>query len=146
LVDQARLVGLAVDGLLSPAVFDSGVKVGIDLVAIATGARRRLAERRVGVGPQRLSGPHTTGWQFDGDVLDWGNAWLRRLPALDLLILDELGPIEILESQGLSAGLDRIDQRKYRLACVVVRPMLLGACQERWPWRRVLDLSGSSLP
>jgi nucleoside-triphosphatase len=146
LVDQARLYGLNVDGLLSPAVFDAGQKVAIDLVAIGSRQRRRLAARRESAAASWPSGPRTEGWQFAGETLAWGNNLLRSLSPVDVLVLDELGPLEMLENQGLTAGLERIDRRADRLACVVVRPLLLGAAQERWPWSRVVEIPGGVKP
>ncbi|MGB4675600.1 MAG: nucleoside-triphosphatase, partial [Aggregatilineales bacterium] len=46
LVEAARQRGLRVAGLLSPPVFEQGVKTGIDLLDLTTGERRRLAARR----------------------------------------------------------------------------------------------------
>ena len=42
-VDQARQKGWSVSGLLCPAVFDAGEKTAIDVVNLATGEKRRLA-------------------------------------------------------------------------------------------------------
>ena len=53
-------------------------------------------------------------------------------------------PLELLENDGLTNGLKRIDEHLYRLACVVVRPSLLATALERWPWGAVLDVSESA--
>jgi nucleoside-triphosphatase THEP1 len=146
LVDDARRRGLLVDGLLSPAVFEAGQKIAIDLAAIGSGTRRQLATRREAGASPLLTGPHTGGWQFDGAALAWGNAVIAGLPPVDVLILDELGPLEILDNQGLTAGLTRIDRRADRLIYAVVRPRLVGAAEERWPWGQVIDLDRGDRP
>jgi nucleoside-triphosphatase THEP1 len=143
LVQQARLGGISPLGVLSPAVFVDSNKVGIDLLEIHTGERKHLAFHRSEAKANERSGPHTRAWQFNAEVLNWANQSLDNLAKGDLLILDELGPLEFLENQGLVNGLKLIDEHRYRMACVTVRPLLLATAQERWPWSVVLDLSKS---
>jgi nucleoside-triphosphatase THEP1 len=148
LVDQASEEGIQSFGLLSPAVTVRGSKVGIELVDIATGKKLRLAVKRQS-SDQGGSPPgiFTHDWLFDPAVLAWGNQVLASLPGrFPLLILDELGPLEFLQNQGLTAGLGLVDHKGYRLACVVVRPELLANAQERWPWGRLLNIENKTLP
>jgi nucleoside-triphosphatase THEP1 len=140
LIRQARLAGLHPAGLVSPAVFQDGVKTGIDLVDVSNGESQRLAEKRAEADPLSSIGADTLSWQFDADTLAWGNRVLERLRTPELLLLDELGPLEFQFAGGLAAGLECIDDRDYLLACVVVRPELLAAALERWPWGRVIRL------
>jgi nucleoside-triphosphatase THEP1 len=142
----ARNADLAPAGLISPAVFAAGVKTGIDLMDVASGERRRLAERRQRSSEVADSTLVTENWRFDPGVLAWGNRILEEIGYTQLFILDELGPLELLENRGLVAGLSIIDQVRFRHACVVIRPALLPTAQERWPWGLVQDLSASPLP
>jgi nucleoside-triphosphatase THEP1 len=141
LVRQARLLGLSPVGLISPAVFQEGAKVAIDLIEIATGERQRLATKTENRTSPPTNGLTTLAWEFDPAVLAWGNGVLERLSPATLLILDELGPLEILDGRGLTAGLRLVDQRRYQTACVVIRPRLLPAALERWPWGEALEVS-----
>lgn len=143
LVQQARLMDFYPLGIISPGVFVDGQKIGIDLLEIRTDERRRLARRRSEVTAAGESSPHTKAWQFDIDVLGWGNRFLENL-ATEVLILDELGPLEFLENQGLVNGLKLVDDRRYRMAYVTVRPLLLATARDRWPWGVALDLSATS--
>ena len=59
---------------------------------------------------------------------------LEKLPPGELLLIDELGPLEFRGEGGFIAGFAAIDARHYRLAVVVVRPELLDAARQRWPW------------
>ena len=140
LIARARARGLNPRGLISPAVFDSENKIAIDLVDIASCERKRLAERRPADQPA-VHGKRTHNWLFNDPVLAWGNAVILNLPPTDLLIIDELGPLELLESDGLISGLKLIDEGRYRLACVVVRPSLLATALERWPSAKVLNVT-----
>jgi nucleoside-triphosphatase THEP1 len=145
LVDQARQMGFRPEGLLSPPVYEDGCKTGIDLLDLKSQARRRLAWQRSSEAAVQ-SGPATVGWQFDPHVLAWGDRLLRELVGRhpDLLVLDEIGPLELERGQGLQSGLRLIDERGYRLACVVVRPALLPVAGERWPWGKTLAISAQT--
>ena len=135
-VDQTRQLGLSVDGLLSPAVFADNQKVGIDLVHIQTGERRRLGVRYQAANAGLMVGS----WRFDDAALAWGNHILQMLDDADVVILDELGPLEFKENGGFQAGLQLLDEHRYRTALVVIRPELLAVAKVRWPEAQVLDL------
>jgi iron complex transport system ATP-binding protein len=138
LIDVARRRGWRVAGVTSPAVLAGDVKLGIDLVDLATGDRRHLAEAR-----RSLDGGETTErWRFASDTLAWGNAVLAAATASQpgLLVVDELGPLEFNRGTGLMAGLAAVDDGAYGVACVVVRPSLLAAALARWPDAVVVDV------
>jgi iron complex transport system ATP-binding protein len=138
LVEQARKQGLTVRGVLSPAVFEDGRKTGIDMVNLESGERRRLATLRDG-----RSGKLTTPqWQFDTEVMAEGDRILREAAEGDLLIIDELGPLEFGRGEGLMEGLRLLDERRYKVACVVVRSSLLPTAQQRWPHAQVVSGRG----
>lgn len=135
LARQAADSGISVEGLISPAVFEHGSKVGIDLFDIVTKERKRLANRR----PNLAANYTGRTWQLDFETLHWGNDLLAKIADCQLFVLDELGPMELVEGQGLTKGLDLIDARKFALACVVVRPSLLTNALARWPWAIALN-------
>ncbi|MCB9420029.1 MAG: DUF2478 domain-containing protein [Ardenticatenaceae bacterium] len=130
-IDAARADGWRVGGLLSLPIMADGQKIAIDLVDLASGEQRRLAQlRRNEANPDAV----TTGkWLFDTAVLTWGNEILRRVTAVDLLIIDELGPLELERGQGLQAAFELIAAGNYRMAGVVIRPSLIPLAQQRWP-------------
>ncbi len=135
----ARSAGLAVRGLLSPAVLAGGEKRAIDLLDLATGESCFLAERA----RPDLPGTEGLGWRFDLEALAAGNAALERVGACDLLIVDELGPLELGRGSGFTAAFGLLDARRYGLAIVVVRPALVAALQVRRPDSAPLwDLGG----
>jgi nucleoside-triphosphatase THEP1 len=130
LAERANLLGIHVDGLVSPAVFKGDLKVGIDLLNLESGVEKDLAVRRGEIG----GGHNTLDWHFNDETLDWGNKILEELRDCQFLILDELGPLELVRGVGLTNGIAVITARQYRLACVVVRPALLDNAQILWPW------------
>ena len=101
-----------VAGLLSPAVMQDGQKTGIFLEDLNSGEQRLLAIDPLTPHANfvRASSPFGRGesvhtfpvgkWLFDPQVLRWGNAVLASCPPCDLLIVDELGPLEFNVGKG----------------------------------------------
>lgn len=129
LVERFHSGQIDFQGVLSPAVFDSGVKTAIDLLNIKDGERRRLASLRTG----ESSGTMTDRWVFEPDTLDWGNTILGAVTACDILLVDELGPLELERDLGLQNGVRAISNGEYKMAIVVIRPELLSAAALLWP-------------
>lgn len=141
LAGEAAAQGFVVAGLISPPVFAHGDKIGIKLVDPFSGDCRRLAVRRGG----EHDGFKTEQWVLDPAVLAWGNRILETIPPCDILILDELGPLELERGRGLVAGLDLIERRQIPLIVAVVRPKLLTAARKRWPWGQVWMMNRTPL-
>ncbi len=115
--DTFRAAGFTVSGLLSPGRFDQGQKTGFfthDLHSDAT----RLAASAI---PGELNGPQFGPWTFDAQVFDWGNQCLQQADGADVLMIDELGPLEFNRQIGWSASFDLLHRQNYRLALVVIR-------------------------
>ncbi len=136
LVELARNRGLEVAGLVSPAFFVDRRKVQIDLMDLETSVRRCLAVRK---GEKKYSLLYGA-WEFDPDVVNWGNARLGAIQHCQLLVLDELGPLEFEHQAGFTNAFALIDSFRYQLACVVIRPELLPQALERWPGADVMEL------
>ena len=128
-IDLANDLGWLTAGLLSPAVFQGSSKTGIDLLDIRSGERRRLAHLRTQIDFQAA----TKKWIFQDEVLVWGNERLGAIETCDLLVIDELGPLEFLHNQGFTLAFDLLEKRRFRVALVVVRPSLLPQAKNKWP-------------
>ena len=136
LVEAASAKGISMAGLVSPAVFEGDLKVGIDLRDLRSGAQRRLAVQR----GKSNHGQITKDWNVDNETLNWGNAILAQSGDCPLLILDEMGPLELQRDVGLTNGIGLISARRYQLACVVIRTSLLAQALEYWPWAQILQI------
>ncbi len=139
LVERLRREGGQVCGVLSPAVFENGEKVGIDIVDLETGERRRLANRGR-LAEERLE----FHWSMQEAALDWANQILRKIADCEVLILDELGPLEFELQGGLHEGLTLLDEGRADIAYAVVRPRLLANAQARWPGARVVKIGDAA--
>jgi len=127
--------GLSVGGILCPAVFEGREKVGIDQLDISSGERRRLGIRA------NDTGESTVGcWHMDEAVIARGNQIISVINDEDIIIIDELGPLELEEGSGYQQALHLLDEGRYRTAFVVVRPAMLPIAQLRWPQAQVCSL------
>ena len=144
----ARREGWRVRGILSPAVFEEERKIAIDLVNISNGERRRLAH----LAKSTDGGLRTIRWIFQEDVVAWGDAILGDFPGEEsspagtasstdeMLIVDELGPLELLRGEGWQNGITSVDAGGYNLALVVIRPNLLNLALNKWPQAEVVEV------
>jgi len=119
-VELAQARGLRVGGLLSLPVIQAGVKTAITLRDIRTGRERVLAREN-----QDGNGLQVGIWTFDPKSLAWGQQVLAWLKPCDLLVIDEIGPLELELGQGLTKALDVLRRGAYHLALVTVRPTLV---------------------
>ena len=122
-------------GLHSPAIFDGDKKVGISVVNLENQEIRHLA---VYDPKPDKSEDDPIRWSFDPQVLAWGNQVFLTAAPTDLLVVDELGPLEMKRNQGWVHALTALDSRKYRQAILVMRPTLLSIAQVRWSWGRTI--------
>lgn len=133
-VSLARARGLVVAGLLTPPRVVDGRKAGMDVEDIRTGQCRPLADAPAESRPGIIGladGPATEGWHFHAEGLAWGALVLRRATPCDVLVIDELGPLELVRGQGWIIGLDVLRGGHYRLALASVRPALLSRFREQ---------------
>jgi nucleoside-triphosphatase len=125
-VQQARALGRRCAGVVSPAVLDGGDKVGITLVDVGTGESRPLA-----VADEAPSEVRWGRYRFLTSTLEWGASVVEAATPCDLLVLDEVGPLELVSGKGLITALDVLRAGGFALALVVVRPELVGDLAER---------------
>lgn len=149
-IAAAAARGLAVAGVLTEDATGPGGarrQIALDL---RTGRRRLLARARDAVlapataehksaeaRPAPRNGVPTHGWEFQDDGVAFGRAVLEEslVTPCDLLVIDQLGPLELVEGRGWSIAFDLLSTGSYGLALVVVNPrvldravQLIGAC------------------
>ena len=136
--DHAKQSGIKIMGLVSPAVFEGGSKIAIDIQDLNSGEKRRLAELR----DRAETDLETKRWSFFSEAVNWGNQVLKKAYPCDLLIIDELGPLEFDRAQGWVEAFDLLDRGEFQAALLVIRPSLVQQASRRWDIARVIDLSG----
>jgi nucleoside-triphosphatase THEP1 len=135
---RAQACGLDCAGVLSPARFLDGRKVGIDLLDIRRADLTPLAEA-----DDELGAVRTVTYRFHPAALAVGSATLRAAIPCDLLLVDELGPLELVRGEGWVDALDVLRSGRFRMAIVVVRPALVASFQSAVP---AVDVRTVALP
>lgn len=109
LAGEAEGRGIPAGGIACPAVFGpDGTKIGCRVRDLAAGE-----ERDLGSTARDLGGPRWKGWSFSEEGFAAANRAV--LAALDrgagLVILDEIGPVELRLGAGLEPSLRALDER-----------------------------------
>jgi nucleoside-triphosphatase THEP1 len=126
LVKAAREAGWKTAGLLSRPVFEGAQRAAIEAEDLRTEETHRLATR------SDQPTPGLKHWQFDPSAIVWGNRVLASSTPCDLLVVDELGPLEFERAA--------IDSRQYAIALVVIRAELLGDALLRWGEANLVEI------
>jgi nucleoside-triphosphatase THEP1 len=158
-IAEARARGLAVAGVTTERVLDSeGRTTTRQVLDLSTGARAPL-NQYVGPGAGDESTPN---WRFFPEGIELANAALRSALAgpayagpagtvgagkgTDLLVVDEIGPLELMAGKGFREALPVLRDGRYGLALVVVRDWLVGyfarLMERREP--RVMEVSAGA--
>lgn len=72
-------------------------------------------------------------FRFDPATMSWGNEVLAQVTPCPLLVVDELGPLEIEPGAGWTKAFGTLYGGHFTLALVVIRPELLVPMQVRLP-------------
>ena len=123
-ISLAQNEGLTCGGLLT---LFRGDRV-LDVVDVESGDIRRLTVEAGTIGAVQQGE-----FFFNPQTLSWGNAVLVAAEPCDLLVIDELGPLEIERGEGWSKAFDVLRRANYALAVVVVRPQLVTKAQLKLP-------------
>lgn len=152
---------LAADGIPCAGVVAPGVwvpsehgdangleKLGIDNLLLPQGerisfARRRdLAQAEGTFDPNSQSAQMQLGWEISDEAISQVNAHFDRIAARprqnerqSLLVVDELGRLELMRNQGLTSALTLLDEgpsSAFPHALIVVRDVLVDLARERF--------------
>jgi nucleoside-triphosphatase THEP1 len=119
--------GLCVAGVLTPAVVESGVKVGIEAVDLHSGEARLLARD-----DRDLKGIQVGQYSFDDRSLEWVVACCSEplvqssaFAGETLVFVDEIGRLELNRGAGLARLVPLLAQPRDGKVIVIVRDTLL---------------------
>ncbi len=115
LITTAQTAGRQVAGLVTELIDPHTLHV----TELHTGARYPLTR------PWRGSEGPLHHFVMDEEALARSDAALATALPADLLVLDELGPTELVMGQGWQRAIPLVREGNYRTALVVVRPTLL---------------------
>jgi len=117
----------SLSGALERSLFDeTGRKMGIEVLDLASGERQVLARS-----DGDLGGPPVGRYSFAADALAWRQAIIVSSPPSDLLIIDELGPLELGEAGNLAWVVAALQAGKTKHSVIVVRSSLVDRLRQR---------------
>jgi nucleoside-triphosphatase THEP1 len=120
-VARAQRKGYRCAGILTLA--GDGIRVVVD---VSTGRQRHLTQP-----PDEERAVIQGRFRFDPQTLSWGNAVLSQATPCDVLVIDEIGPLEMERGKGWESALDVLRAGGYALGLPVVRPELIArVCDE----------------
>ncbi len=111
----------------------------LDVLDVHSGYVRRLT-LEPDVSPAVIQGC----FHFDPETLAWGSDALAHATPCHLLVVDELGPLEIERGRGWLKAFDVLRRTDFGLALVVVRPELIARAQLKLPAGAVTVLAVSA--
>jgi nucleoside-triphosphatase len=126
-----------VAGIISPGKYRSGERVEIWANEPHSGDRYPLAE----LATPTSSGIVTPRWAFDPAAVQRANQSLACIVTADLLVVDELGPLEWHRGEGFIAAFDLLEKATIGEAIVVIRRSLLEVATARWPSSTVIEIN-----
>jgi nucleoside-triphosphatase THEP1 len=125
-----RASGIKMAGFVSPPLLDAGgKKTGIEMLNLATGEHHTFA-RIV----SRDQNPDVGVYRLAGDAIDWARGVLAAalFSDIDLLVIDEIGPLELERGGGFAFALEPLaDPERIPNAIVIVRRELVDELAER---------------
>ena len=132
---EALAAGLDVCGVVTEAAGLDQAQ-GRRVTDLRSGRSRRFGVQSTGSGAPLPSAPPgsdplTPSWLYDTGVFRWGNEVLGHATPCDVLIIDELGPLEILGDRGWFTAFEVLARRHFGAALVVCRPSLVAALDNR---------------
>ena len=134
LMEAARAGGFVAAGCLAPSVYANDLLIGFDIVNLGSGERAVLARRETWPGADRKLRFTTGGLVLGNDAL--GSAATKDA---DLIIVDEFGPLELMQA-GWRSATDRLMTATNAVLLLVVREELAAEVQELYravPSRRL---------
>jgi nucleoside-triphosphatase THEP1 len=107
---------------------DTGTTCGLSLEEVATGASHRLAATR-----ENLGGPRIGPFSMDAAMLALGVQLARSAfeANLDLVFLDEIGPLELAQGLGFASAIPLVARHPRVAVILTVRPTLVEVAAEQ---------------
>jgi len=139
IMDVFHAADISLCGLYSPGIYEKNLKIGINVIDIATGDCLQLAN----YDPGWDSEMPLREWRFNDEAIEWGDKVLLRSLKhnYDVLIVDEVGYLELEKQQGWKSVYSILREGNFLKTYLVVRENLLGLAQETWQYAQIISIS-----
>ena len=129
-----------ITGIISKGLYQEGRKTAIEAINLNDYSKKILARYSPGWDrqyPQRE-------WEFLEEALVWGNERLGQAVPTEILIIDELGYLELEMNKGWSSAFKALDTNLYKVAIVSIRPGLVSRFNLRYPFSTIFQINDQS--
>jgi len=127
IIEYGKSRNIAVSGIRSELEIVNNQKIAINSFNVKTDEMMNLAVYFPGWDKEKSERK----WKFNREAINWGNDVLRRSVPTDLLIIDEIGYLELEKGEGWNECFNVLESNQYQLALVVIRPELLTLASKR---------------
>ena len=134
LVKMLKDSGFSVAGIVSPGIYCDNVKIGKIARYIKSGREIQLADYSPGWDkekPRRI-------WKMNANAILWGNHVLNKSVPCDVLIIDEIGYLELENNGGWKKSFEILEEKLFKTAFIVIRRNLLEIALSHWKNAQVL--------
>ena len=140
LIKELKKDGIKMGGFIARGIHENDQRIGYDLESIADGSSMIFIRNKVTAGWFRHGKYH-----FNPAGEAFGNKILQNLPeqGLDLVIIDEIGPIEV-KGLGWAGEVGKMVEKKWPLQLWVVRRQLLKRVSRQWKIGNILLIDVST--
>ncbi|MDO9547106.1 MAG: nucleoside-triphosphatase [Pelolinea sp.] len=136
LVRELKKMDHSVSGIISPGTYKENKKIGIFSQNISNGERIELAHYSPGWDPEN---PQRV-WKINLNAVHWGNSILRKMLLCEVIVIDEIGFLELEKHSGWSQAFQVLEGENYKIAFIVVRPDLIDIALSKWENAQVIEL------
>jgi len=132
-------LGYSVAGIVSPGIYRDNVKIGIRALDIKSGRKVKLADFSPGWDKEKSSRI----WKMNSDAIPWGNHVLNKSVPCDILIIDEIGYLELENNGGWKKSFEILEGKLFKIAFIVIRKELVEVALSHWENAQVLILENT---
>ena len=136
LIEKLINLEYSVAGIVSPGIYRDNVKIGISALDIKSGRKVRLADFSPGWDKEKPSRI----WKINPDAIPWGNHVLNKSVPCDILIIDEIGYLELEKNGGWKKSFEIIGGKLFKIAFIVIRKELVKVALSHWENAQVVML------
>lgn len=124
-----------VAGVISPAVIINKEKVGIVTKNLSNGEERILTQ----IVKDDLEIADLGIWKFNQETIAWVESYFGQIETCDLLVLDEIGPLEFESKRGWVRAFSDLERIQYRMVLITFRPKYIETMRERYPSIKIIS-------
>jgi nucleoside-triphosphatase len=128
IIEDGKQRNIIVSGIRSELEIVNNQRKAINSFDIKTGEMINLAVYSPGWDKEKPKRK----WKFNKGAMKWGNDVLRRALPADLLVIDEIGYLELEKGEGWDECFNLLESDQFKLALVVIRPELLVHIKKRY--------------